>query len=525
LNVNKNVYLALLKLAAGILGTNTLLNGLSCVPTSPASLSVIVNPGEIYSLETLDPSAYSDLGTDSRTVLKQGIMTGALPIALQQPSTIGYSVNYLIEAAFSEADINATILPYVNAGNPQQPYSGPGGTGASQNTTRQDTITIQAKTGVAAPTGSQATPTVDAGYTALFVVTVDYGQTAIGSNHIAQAAGAPFITETLTQKISQATADLRYVQLTALALIGAAGQIPYGNASGQLDPSWLGMSSIAMRYPVILTGNNMLIVAAAAGNTIEVAAGQSFSFRDCVQFSTGAGWTSPMTAANQIYHLRFVFSTASGRANMGASFYAAKSISGGSFYLVNVTDSTYNASALAENNPAFDTQYDDMLVAKITTNSGNVATITPFINTNKLCSYVSQRPMSAWSFVANTETDIPGLTAFANNYARSFNAIIGGNFSANEISATGAQAIIRLWQNATIAVEGWYNDGSGDGNVGASMSPNIPVTIHREDVIQPTGNMTTGGAMVLDNTGLIDGSRTTLQSLGSSFYVQGTSWN
>lgn len=212
LNAQKNAYVALLKLAAGILGTSTLVNGLSCVPTSPASLSVIVNPGEVYSLQTLDPNAYSDLGADSHTVLKQGIISDPVTLTLQGPSTIGYSVNYLIEAAFSEADTDSLILPYYNSSNPAQPYSGPGGTAAAQNTTRQDTVLIRAKIGIAAPAGSQATPAVDVGYTGLFVVTVGYGQTTIGSDSIVQVSGAPFITETLTEKISIPTADLRYVR-------------------------------------------------------------------------------------------------------------------------------------------------------------------------------------------------------------------------------------------------------------------------------------------------------------------------
>ena len=40
---------------------------------------------------------------------------------------------------------------------------------------------VQVKAGAAATTGSQVTPTVDAGFTAMFVVTVAYGQTTITS--------------------------------------------------------------------------------------------------------------------------------------------------------------------------------------------------------------------------------------------------------------------------------------------------------------------------------------------------------
>ena len=65
LNTNKNAMIGLSKLAAAILGTSTFLNGLACTPTGPASLQVYVAPGEIYSLQNIDGTAYSSIAADT----------------------------------------------------------------------------------------------------------------------------------------------------------------------------------------------------------------------------------------------------------------------------------------------------------------------------------------------------------------------------------------------------------------------------------------------------------------------------
>jgi hypothetical protein len=117
--------------------------------------------------------------------------------------------------------------------------------------------------------------------------------------------------------------------------------------------------------------------------------------------------------------LRFVFKTESGRANLGTSFYAAKSIADGSFYLINVIDSAYNSGALTESNSAFDTLLDDMLCARIVTNGSNIATITSLANADRLInrtmisgSALNQIPWGVWSggsFILNWSR-IPALS-------------------------------------------------------------------------------------------------------------------
>ncbi|WP_175969613.1 hypothetical protein [Burkholderia sp. BCC0322] len=197
LNTNRNTYTALGMLIQDMLGTNTVFSGLACVPTSPAGMTVNVNPGRVYSLQQRDPTAYSSLGQDTTNqIMKQGILMAATNFSCPAPATSGYSVNYLISASFLEQDTNAVVLPYYNSTNPQQAFSGPPvngqSSGTAQNTTRQDTIQLTLTPGVAAATGSQQTPATPTGQIPLWVVTVAYGQSTITASSINAVAGSPF---------------------------------------------------------------------------------------------------------------------------------------------------------------------------------------------------------------------------------------------------------------------------------------------------------------------------------------------
>lgn len=186
LNTNRNTMIALGKLAGAVFGTSSsIVNGLAVVPTSPASLSVNVNAGEIYSLQNVDNTAYSSLPADTTdTVVKQGILLQPSNLSCPAPTTAGFSINYLIEATYQDNDTGSVVLPYYNASNPSQAYSGPNNSGTAQATSRQGKVVLQAKAGVAAATGSQTTPAVDAGYVALAVVTVANGQATITAGSI-----------------------------------------------------------------------------------------------------------------------------------------------------------------------------------------------------------------------------------------------------------------------------------------------------------------------------------------------------
>lgn len=202
LRSNKYAMIGIAKLAAAMLGTSTVVNGLACVPTTPAGLTVNVNPGEIYSLINIDGTAYSSVAADTtHSIMKSGILLDAVNLSCPAPGTTGQSINYLIQATYQDSDTDLVALPYYNASNPTQAWSGPNNSGTPQATTRKGVVTISAKAGTAATTGSQTTPAADSGYTGLWVVTVANGQSTITAGNIVQATNAPILPADLLHAV------------------------------------------------------------------------------------------------------------------------------------------------------------------------------------------------------------------------------------------------------------------------------------------------------------------------------------
>ena len=194
LSTNRNAMIGIAALTAATLGSSVVADGLACTPTAPASLAVVVGQGSITQISTLDATAYGSLAADvTDQIVKTGINLQATNFSLSAPTGSGQSINYLIEATFEESDADPAVLPYVNAANPTQPFSGPANLGTAQNTQRVQRVQLQVKPGAAAPSGTQATPAVDAGWVGLYVVTVNYGQTAITTASIATLPQAPFL--------------------------------------------------------------------------------------------------------------------------------------------------------------------------------------------------------------------------------------------------------------------------------------------------------------------------------------------
>lgn len=224
---DQNKMTALGKMAAVLFGTATLANGLACVPTGPASMQVVINPGEIYSLANLEASVCGTLPQDTtHQIVKQGILLDALTTtagALAAPGTAGQSVNYLIEVQYADLDVSIdpttgttpVVLQFYNASNPTQPWSGPNNSGQTSTTFRKGVVSLQVKAGTAAATGSQTTPAPDAGWVGLWVVTVANGQSTITAGNITQYAGAPILPSSLLSSIQ--TGNLSYAVGTGTA--------------------------------------------------------------------------------------------------------------------------------------------------------------------------------------------------------------------------------------------------------------------------------------------------------------------
>ncbi len=210
---NKYSMVALAKLTSAVLGESLSVNGLAISPTSTPSLAVVVGPGEIYAASNTDDTAYSSVADDtSHTIVKQGLLSDPVTLNITPPVVSGQSRNYLVQARHLDIDTGTTLLKYFNPANHAQTLSGPGNSGSAQPTTRVSLCSVELKAGASAPTGGQTTPTPDAGYAPLYVVTVANGQTTITAPDIVTYAGAPFITERLRDKISLATGDGRYLK-------------------------------------------------------------------------------------------------------------------------------------------------------------------------------------------------------------------------------------------------------------------------------------------------------------------------
>ncbi|HEY0183256.1 MAG TPA: hypothetical protein VGC09_10660 [Rhodopila sp.] len=194
LSANRNMMIGLGFLMRAVLGTNTIADGLPCGPTSPASLNIVVGPGSIAQLSPVDILAYGSLPANANDLtMKMGINIGWVTFALVAPSSAGQSINYLLEGSFQEADGDPIVLPYYNASNPAQSFSGPGNSGAAQNTVRTQRVQLQLKAGLPADSGNQATPAPDSGWVSLYQITVSYGQTQITAANITVSPTAPFL--------------------------------------------------------------------------------------------------------------------------------------------------------------------------------------------------------------------------------------------------------------------------------------------------------------------------------------------
>lgn len=117
-------------------------------------------------------------------------------------------------------------------------------------------------------------------------------------------------------------------------------------------------------FPEILTADGRINVASPGAGSILVPPTVACQHRGIAPFNT-SDYSEPArtfaTVPSKTYHLRW-------RPSDG-------------FVMIDLTDAIYNPGGLkAEGDPAFDTTFDDMLVARVVTNAANVATVTNLAN-------------------------------------------------------------------------------------------------------------------------------------------------
>jgi len=161
-------------------------------------------------------------------------------------------------------------------------------------------------------------------------------------------------------------------------------------------------------FPEVLNVDGKIVVNTPAPGTVRVPGGVDFLHRGIFKVTTSQ--LDLPTDPSKTYHVRWDPTNG--------------------FTLKDLAGSTYNPTALAEINPIFDSTYDDMIVARVVTNSSNVATITNLSNKQVLTAkgYGASAPFGNAgydpvnpSFLTDGSMDPYGIVHFATqfiNFAR-----------------------------------------------------------------------------------------------------------
>ena len=152
--------------------------------------------------------------------------------------------------------------------------------------------------------------------------------------------------------------DMTQVRQAIQAMIDAS-------TGGGDTESYLTLLQASVRLPIfpeVQNDNGHFGVITPAAGQVRVPAGVSFLHRGISPYATVQ--TDLATDASKTYHLRWNKTDG--------------------FTLKDLASSGYNPGTLAESDASFDSTYDDMLVARVVTNSSNVPTITNLVNRSRL---------------------------------------------------------------------------------------------------------------------------------------------
>ena len=181
--------------------------------------------------------------------------------------------------------------------------------------------------------------------------------------------------------------DLTKLRRAIEALIAAA------TGGGTVD-DYILMAQARNRLPIFPDVQNVdgrIGVTAPSTGTVRLAGGVEFLHRGIFRVTTTQ--TDFATDPSKTYHLRW-------NPDDG-------------FVLRDLASGTYNPDTLSEANVAFDSTYSDMLIARVVTNSSNVATITTLANKSQLNETVTKTTIERGSSFGA----LPSLTG-SHNFAR-----------------------------------------------------------------------------------------------------------
>lgn len=139
---------------------SSVMTGLSVSYPSPNTLQI--NPGAVYQLQPTN-------AVISQTIMQQALLYAPVTFNLVQPTSVGNSIAYIVEAQFSDlssTNMAASAFPssFLDGGNQFLPCL-----------LLNKELKLQLKAGTQAPTGTQLEPSIDAGWFALYTIVVTYG--------------------------------------------------------------------------------------------------------------------------------------------------------------------------------------------------------------------------------------------------------------------------------------------------------------------------------------------------------------
>ena len=107
-----------------------------------SGLQITVAPGAVYAMGQVDTVAYGELPADTSPLMRQYLSAAPTPLIASA------SASSYIYAVLSTVDTDAAVLPFYNAADPSQTFSGPSNSGEALPTRRRDVATIAIGAGI-----------------------------------------------------------------------------------------------------------------------------------------------------------------------------------------------------------------------------------------------------------------------------------------------------------------------------------------------------------------------------------------
>jgi hypothetical protein len=265
------------------------------VPSYLGTMNMTLGAGRIYEFGALDTTAFGSVTADSRTLFRVGQTDAQTLSFAAAPATAGWSRIDLVQVKLDYLDTNNTVLLYYNSANPSQPYSGVGNNNVAQSQDRVLNATVAIKAGTAAL--SPTAPTPDAGYVALYHMTIAQGQTAVAAGNISLATNCALLAGLGKQHHTGAVGSAPKIQLNGASEV--QGVLPLANGGTGIAPGST-QSLFNNISPLTTLGDTIYHNGTNVVRLAPPTAAKPFYLQQTGTGSAGAApvWSSALTIAN-----------------------------------------------------------------------------------------------------------------------------------------------------------------------------------------------------------------------------------